>query len=327
MTVVAERPPREDVFRAHADPFEVRADEDAPLILSGHFAVFNTWTEIRSVWEGHFLERIAPGAFKKTFKEQRDQIRCIFQHGYDPEMGEKPIAAPDVLREDETGAYYEATVLDGVPDLIVSGLRAGQYGASFRFKVMREEWVEDPGASDYNPQGLPERTIKEVMVREFGCVTWGQYPEATSILSEGRALAPMRSLTDEWVIDRLTADPDKLRALIEQRTERAEADQRLVDALKMAADSDDEQRSVFMDEHGEEYAVDEDGTVRELSWDDEDDTTSAREGDNTSAPSDEERREKDTQEPEAPSTDRDKSDDTRPVKDYLADEPPAWFIP
>jgi hypothetical protein len=34
---------------------------------------------------------------------------------------------------------------------------------------MREEIVEDdPGASAYNPNGLPERTIKEAQVMEFG---------------------------------------------------------------------------------------------------------------------------------------------------------------
>jgi hypothetical protein len=30
--------------------------------LVGHFASFNEWTEIRSTVEGHFMERIAPGA-------------------------------------------------------------------------------------------------------------------------------------------------------------------------------------------------------------------------------------------------------------------------
>jgi hypothetical protein len=50
--------------------------------LFGHFAVFNEWTEIDSMFEGHFLERIAPGAFKKTFREQQQKV--LFQHGQDP---------------------------------------------------------------------------------------------------------------------------------------------------------------------------------------------------------------------------------------------------
>ena len=38
------------------------------------------------------MERFAPGAWKKTLREQRDQMRVLFQHGHDPELGDKPIA-------------------------------------------------------------------------------------------------------------------------------------------------------------------------------------------------------------------------------------------
>jgi phage head maturation protease len=31
--------------------------------VSGHFAVFNRWTEIDSLFEGQFMERFAPGSF------------------------------------------------------------------------------------------------------------------------------------------------------------------------------------------------------------------------------------------------------------------------
>jgi len=43
--------------------------------LVGHFARFSEFNEIDSVSEGRFLERVTPGAFAKTFTENRDRIR------------------------------------------------------------------------------------------------------------------------------------------------------------------------------------------------------------------------------------------------------------
>jgi HK97 family phage prohead protease len=82
------------------------------------------------------MERIAPGAFKKTFREQPRPMRVLFQHGMDPQVGDKPLGPIRDLREDETGAYYEVPLLDAsyVRDQVLPGLRAGLYGASFRFR-------------------------------------------------------------------------------------------------------------------------------------------------------------------------------------------------
>jgi hypothetical protein len=43
--------------------------------MGGHFVVFNQWTRIDSIFEGTFMERIARGAFTKTFKERGDRIK------------------------------------------------------------------------------------------------------------------------------------------------------------------------------------------------------------------------------------------------------------
>lgn len=167
-------------------PFELRdanADGDpANPTMFGHFAVFNEWTEIDSWFEGHFMERIAPGAFKKTFRENRSEVRALFQHGFDPVVGDKPLGVVDDLREDEIGGYYEVPLLDAgyVRDDVLPGLRAGVYGASFRFQMIREEFDKKPGVSDHNPAGLPERTLKELRVFEFGPVTFPAYPAATA---------------------------------------------------------------------------------------------------------------------------------------------------
>lgn len=170
------------------EPDRVRSDgdpEDDGRTLHGHFAVFNEWTEIDSWFEGHFLERIAPGAFKKTIRENRSEIKPLFQHGMDPQVGDKPLGPIDDLREDDVGAYYEVRLLDTTytADLI-PGLRAGLYGASFRFQTIREDMVNKPDASESNPKGLPERTLKELRLFEFGPVTFPAYPAATAAVRE-----------------------------------------------------------------------------------------------------------------------------------------------
>lgn len=207
MSETTARPPR-DIIRAISPSVEFRDDResgDKRPLLFGHFSRFNEWTEINSFFEGHFLERIVPGAYKKTFRERINDLRVLFQHGKDPVVGDKPIAEIEDLREDEQGAYHESRLLDGVPELIVSGLRAGQYGQSFRMEVMREEMVEKPERSEHNPEGLPERSIKEIRLHEFGPVTFPAYANTTPGL---------RSMTDEFVFGWLAREPERARELI-----------------------------------------------------------------------------------------------------------------
>jgi HK97 family phage prohead protease len=193
------------VIRAFRPGVEVRAAEDGGMpTLHGHFAVFNTPTEINSWMEGNFMERIAPGAFKKTFREQTPKV--LFQHGQDPQIGDKPLGTIESLAEDVTGAAYEVRMLDTAYNReLLPGLEAGLYGASFRFRVMREEVVDKPGVSADNPNGLPERTIKEAQVMEFGPVTFPAYAEAT---------AGVRSLTDRFLFDAIERDPQRAQELI-----------------------------------------------------------------------------------------------------------------
>jgi hypothetical protein len=203
------RPPRGDVIRAVLPGIEYRDDTaggDTKPTLFGHFARFNEWTEIRSSWEGNFMERFVPGAFRKTIRDGRQSMKVLFQHGQDPELGDKPIAAIQELREDDQGTYYEASLFDGLPQLLVDGLRAGVYGASFRFGVVREEINERPGASETNPNGLPERTVKEAKVAEFGPVTFPAYAGATS---------GVRSMTDDFIMGCFRSDPDRLRDMFD----------------------------------------------------------------------------------------------------------------
>lgn len=202
--------PTDNLVRVWAVPqaVEMRADATGDgNTLFGHFAVFNEWTEINSMWEGQFLERIAPGAFAETFAKRGDQIRVLYDHGADPSVGNKPLGVPQVLKEDRTGAYYEVPLFDAsyVNDL-KPALRAGQLGASFRFKVTGEEWNVPSEPSRSNPQQLEERTITSVELYEFGPVTFPAYEAAS---------AGLRSATDQF-IDRFINDELYLKRFIER---------------------------------------------------------------------------------------------------------------
>jgi HK97 family phage prohead protease len=160
----------------------IREAEGAAPVLFGHFAVFNRWTEIDSWFEGHFFERIAFGAFLRTFARDRSAMRVLLNHGRDPSVGAKPLGSILTLREDEIGAAYEVPLFDTTYNAdLVPALRAGgAYGASFRFEILGEEWIEEPTPTEANPLGLPERTIKEARVFEFGPVTFPAYAGATA---------------------------------------------------------------------------------------------------------------------------------------------------
>lgn len=232
-------PPRENIVRAVFPGVEFRDNGDGRPVLAGNFARYNVWNEIDSIFEGRFLERVAHGAYKKTFKDNRDKMRLLLNHGKDPELGDKPLGKIDVLREDEVGPYYEASLFDGIPPLVMDGLRASQYGQSYRFRVVREEIDDDPGVSDHNPLGLPERTIKEAQVMEFGPVT---FP------ADAGATAGVRSIGDEFLVGELTGDPQRLREWL-YRTVEVEASE---------AETTDEERDLAPDEEsGREEPSDE----------------------------------------------------------------------
>lgn len=161
--------PRDGLIRNA--PFQLdRADEGSDgLTLTGHGAVFNSWTEIDS-WEGRFKERIAPGAFAKTLQENGARVRLQFDHGQHPLIGSLPIGAIRKLKEDRRGLFVEARLADNwliqpVREAIENGSIDGM---SFRFSVVNETW-------DKQDTDLPERTITEVKLMELGPVVWPAY--------------------------------------------------------------------------------------------------------------------------------------------------------
>jgi HK97 family phage major capsid protein/HK97 family phage prohead protease len=151
--------------------------------LSGYAAVFNQDTEINS-WEGKFTERIAPGAFKKTLRENKPILQ--FNHGRDARTGQVPIGVFTELKEDDHGLAVEARLFpNDLVEPIRQAIEGGAVtGMSFSFRVMRDEWRDKDGKvlrGDAlrkvlwdGADGL-SRTIKEVQLFEAGPVVTPAY--------------------------------------------------------------------------------------------------------------------------------------------------------
>lgn len=181
------------------------ADPDGLGIMVVRFSPFDTWYEIDSWYEGEFLERTVKGAFTKTMRESRDSVVSLFNHGFDFNIGDKILGSITELREDDDAAVLEANLFDTSYNRdLVPGIRAGAYGSSFMFRVIRDEWNDDPGTSEWNPRGIPERTIKEIRLFEAGPVTFPANPSAT---------AGMRSMTDEYYETLRSRDPQRVETL------------------------------------------------------------------------------------------------------------------
>ena len=194
--------PRDNLVRAMPRGFELRETAQGnPTEFCGVFSTFNQWYEVDSVFEGRFLERVRPGAFADTIKNDRSGMRVLYDHGMDPAIGNKPLGPIRTLREDEGGPYFDGPFLDTdynrdfvIPALtgrLMDGSTVGsQLGSSFRFQVQDDQWNMKPKATQYNPNGLPLRSIVRAKVFEFGPVT---FP------ANGGATASARSLSDEWM--------------------------------------------------------------------------------------------------------------------------------
>lgn len=195
--------PVDDLVRAVYPGLELKRSESAKMpTLVGYFCVFNQWVEINSMVEGHFMERFSPRCFAKTISENRARMRVLFDHGEDPSIGKKILGPITVLREED--GYYEVDLLDTSYNRdLLPGLKAGLYGSSMIFSVVKEDVVMRPKPSAYNPMGLPERTVVEARIKEFGPVPFPVYAGATS---------GVRSMTDQLHgrVSRTDADHDRL---------------------------------------------------------------------------------------------------------------------
>jgi hypothetical protein len=88
--------------------------------------------------------------------------------------------------KDRPRSCYEGVLLDADHTWeLAPWLASGKYGGSLTFEVLRDTFVRCPGTSAHNPGGLPEQTVTEIRVQEFGPV----WPPAYRGTSAGIRLA------------------------------------------------------------------------------------------------------------------------------------------
>lgn len=207
-----------DVVRAQpaATATVLREDPGAAMPrMIVRFSRFGEWYEVNSMWEGHFLERVKSGSFKRTIRNNGDQVRVLFNHGHDFSIGDKVLGPSENLREETDSPVGEVPLFDTSYNRdLLPGIRAGVYGSSFRMRVLQDEMAE-PGSSKWedtgNPEwsGLPQRTITEIRLFEYGPVTWPANPGATAgIDGEGP-----RSTTDAYYAELRARQPEFVDAL------------------------------------------------------------------------------------------------------------------
>ena len=152
---------------------EARAETtDDAIKISGRGAVFNKWYTVFG-----FKERVSPGAFTKTLRENLD-IRGMFNHDPNFLLGRTKSGTMDVS-DDGVGLAYEirADPLDPQAQSVARKIARGDIdGSSMAFFVPegKDEWKR-------NAQGRPtHRTILEVELIETGPVTMPASPSTTA---------------------------------------------------------------------------------------------------------------------------------------------------
>ncbi|HXG36530.1 MAG TPA: HK97 family phage prohead protease [Dehalococcoidia bacterium] len=178
-----------EMERRDYELIEIRAERAAdgrPEKISGHAAVFNKLSEPIGWWG--FRERVKPGAFKKTIKEQ--DIRALFNHNPDYVLGRNR-SGTLTLREDKIGLYFEAEPPDTTwaRDLMVSIERGDIDQASFSFRVINERWMVVDGED--------VRELLEVKLGDVSPVTFPAYPQ-TDVQARSEARSDLLELGIDW---------------------------------------------------------------------------------------------------------------------------------
>jgi HK97 family phage prohead protease len=157
--------------RIHATDFEIRETADG-MSFTGYAAVFNSDSEPLP-----FIERIAPGAFKRSL-QSRNEVKLLWNH----DAGE-PLASVRGgtlrLTEDEIGLRVEATLANTTRGRDVAELIRSKTidSMSFGFSVIKDSWQGDV------------RTLEAVRLFETSVVAFPAYSSTAGTIAV-RSAAP-----------------------------------------------------------------------------------------------------------------------------------------
>jgi hypothetical protein len=173
-------------------PLSVSKREDSDgLTITGYGAVFYRDGAPDTEFPLHedFVERIAPGAFDATARE--DDIRGLFNHDADNILG-RSAAGTMRLSVDEIGLRYDIDLPDTDIGLRVARAieRGDVTGSSFSFSVRKAE-MQDGGG------GVTVRSLQDVSVLDVGPVTFPAYKGTSAVIRSEDKVGAMEELK-QW---------------------------------------------------------------------------------------------------------------------------------
>jgi phage head maturation protease len=143
-------------------------------IVEGLLVPFGEWLEVDNAREGHFMERFAPGSLRKSFGFLR-KLKGYMDHGRSRMFERAPIMQLTEAWETTAGAFFRASLLDGIPPFIIDGIKRGLYGASVGGEPIDVEVERFPGRSAHNPRGIEERTYRGLRVHDVSLTSSPAY--------------------------------------------------------------------------------------------------------------------------------------------------------
>jgi HK97 family phage prohead protease len=224
---------------------EARQADDGTMRLSGYAAVFNDDSVPLP-----FIERIAPGAFRKTLTETPD-VRLLINHEGLPMARTKNGTLR--LKEDETGLYMDADLPDtqAARDLYTLVERGDVDQMSFAFRVIRQKWNE----------GRTERTLTELSLADgdVSVVTYPAYP-TTTVEAREQLKAAMQAVKEGRDIS-----PETMMILENIFSDLSEGHEYIMKAAQIMGEFMSMEDSTYMEDEEEDRAVDTVGSF--VSWD------------------------------------------------------------
>ena len=155
--------------------------------ISGWGVLYNTPTVIA----GLFIEKIAPGAFARSLRDEGD-VLLLFGHDYNRVLARTTSGTLQLRDLGAMGLWFAADIDPGNPDAATALSAIGRrdvHGMSFGFLVAKEVW-EEPESYD----ALPIRTILDADLFEISAVSRPAYPQ-TRAWSNRTTIRPTRRTT------------------------------------------------------------------------------------------------------------------------------------
>ena len=191
--------PMNNERRTATERVELREHEGGGSTAIGYASVFESTSQNL----GGFVERVAPGAFKKTLQEA--DVRALFNHDQNQLLG-RVSSGTLRLAEDDKGLRYEVDLPNTQlgRDLTELLRRGDITGSSFGFRTIEDDWSE-------TREGYPMRTLRQVALVDVSPVVYPAYLAAEASL---RSLASSRGLDIDDVLE--ASEANNLKELLEE---------------------------------------------------------------------------------------------------------------